>query len=848
MSKFRCFLVLWLCINVIEISGLREEEKGRGVWDLARPFVKRKERRTIFANENGQVTAARVSDRVNGSYLLHFITLEPNSLFLPVLLHADMVFYVHTGAGRLGWNEDDNMRHAEVRKGDVYRLPAGTVFFAQSSLESERQKLRIYAIFATSINDLREPATGPYTSLSDLVLGFDKDVLQAAFQVPEDVIEDILSGAKQPPIIHGQHEMEHRVTMWDKEMKYVKQLVGNKGLILSEVNKKKDKKDKDKKDEDEKMYNIMEEDKDFENCNGWSLTVTRDNLDALKGSDIGIFMVNLTKGSMMGPHWNRMATEIAIVLEGQGMVRVVCPKTNANLAECRNRRFHVHEGDVFVVPRFHPMTQIAFNNGSFVFVGFSTSAMYNNPQFLAGKASVFRALNVDVVAASFNVTNTTITQLFGAQEDLVILECVSCAGEELRIMEEEIEREMDERRKKEEAAARKEEEERRQEEEEEKARREEEERKQREEEEAREEEEERRREEEARKEEEGEREEEEKARREEEERKQREEEEAREEEEERRREEEARKEEEGEREEEEKARREEEERKQREEEEAREEEEERRREEEARKEEEGEREEEEKARREEEERKQREEEEAREEEEERRREEEEEEARKEEEEAREREEEEKARREEEERKQREEEEVWRKREQEERREEEEAHRGEGGRSREDEEERRQERARRAEEEAKRAAKERDRRAQEEARRAAEEERERERRQWEPQEGKGDRGRPGRRQWEPQEGRGDRREPERRQWEPQEGRGSRGERKEGGRSSEDTRRAAEEERERERRQWEPQEGRGGRGEQRRRQWEHQGGRGSRGEREEGWRGKWDDERRQRRLTI
>ncbi|KAG9136058.1 hypothetical protein Leryth_021281 [Lithospermum erythrorhizon] len=747
MSKFRCFLVLWLCINVIEISGLREEEKGRGVWDLARPFVKRKERRTIFANENGQVTAARVSDRVNGSYLLHFITLEPNSLFLPVLLHADMVFYVHTGAGRLGWNEDDDMRHAEVRKGDVYRLPAGTVFFAQSSLESERQKLRIYAIFATSINDLREPATGPYTSLSDLVLGFDKDVLQAAFQVPEDVIEDILSGAKQPPIIHGQHEMEHRVTMWDKEMKYVKQLVGNKGLILSEVNKKKDKKDKDKKDEDEKMYNIMEEDKDFENCNGWSLTVTRDNLDALKGSDIGIFMVNLTKGSMMGPHWNRMATEIAIVLEGQGMVRVVCPKTNANLAECRNRRFHVHEGDVFVVPRFHPMTQIAFNNGSFVFVGFSTSAMYNNPQFLAGKASVFRALNVDVVAASFNVTNTTITQLFGAQEDLVILECVSCAGEELRIMEEEIEREMDERRKKEEAAARKEEEERRQEEEEEKARREEEERKQREEEEAREEEEERRREEE----------------------------------------EEARKEEE----------------------EARE------------------REEEEKARREEEERKQREEEGG-----ERRKE------------AREREGESKERRGE----TREREEVWRKREEEESREEEEAHRGEGGRSREDEEERRQERARRAEEEAKRAAEERDRRAQEEARRAAEEERERERRQWEPQEGKGDRGRPGRRQWEPQEGRGDRREPERRQWEPQEGRGSRGERKEGGRSSEDTRRAAEEERERERRQWEPQEGRGGRGEQRRRQWEHQGGRGSRGEREEGWSGKWDDERRQRRLTI
>lgn len=43
----------------------------------------------------------------------------------------------------------------DIKRGDVYRLPPGTVFFIQSSLEPERQKLRICAIFANTEQDLR---------------------------------------------------------------------------------------------------------------------------------------------------------------------------------------------------------------------------------------------------------------------------------------------------------------------------------------------------------------------------------------------------------------------------------------------------------------------------------------------------------------------------------------------------------------------------------------------------------------------------------------------------------------------------------------------------------------------
>ncbi|KAL3630316.1 hypothetical protein CASFOL_023300 [Castilleja foliolosa] len=484
-------LFLWCAIAITTTTGVRASGS----------LVKTEQRKTLFFSEDGQISAARVADNINGSYLLHFFTLEPNSLFLPALLHADMIFYVHTGSGKLSWTYEDELKSTEITRGDVFRLEQGSFFFINSNLETEteRQKLRINAIFFDSNNDLHEPAIGPYSSIRDMVLGFDREVLKSAFKVPEEVIDDLLNGTSPPAIVHGLQRTKKAA--FEMEAQFMSSFLGTRGFNIVELNKK-----KKKKKSDAKLYNLFKEDKDFENCNGWSTTVTGKKLSALRGSDVGLFMVNLTAGSMMGPHWNPTATEVAVVLQGRGMVRVVC-SSFSNGTHCRNKSFEVEEGDVFAVPRFHPMAQISFNNGTLVFMGFSTSAKKNHPQFLAGQASVFRSLDKDVLAMSFNVSNTTLDQLLAPQHESVILGCVSCADEELRIMEEERERareearekekeeterrkkerkkEEEEARKREEAAAKREEEERRKKQEEEEAearRKEEEERRRREEE------------------------------------------------------------------------------------------------------------------------------------------------------------------------------------------------------------------------------------------------------------------------------------------------------------------------------------------------------------------------------
>ncbi|KNA20974.1 hypothetical protein SOVF_047270 [Spinacia oleracea] len=712
------FLLLLNNNNKCVCVGLSFHEDGGvsgGSTGTVGRLVKKEDRLPVVATEFGQISAVDVDDgssetgkrrgRHYNNYHVQFITLEPNSLFLPVLLHADMVFYVQTGSGKLSWTDSDELTKVSLQRGDVYRLKSGTLFYVHSSLEPERPRLRIIAIFTNPEEEqLQGPLIGPYSSINDLVRGFDKDILQAAFQVPEEVVEELTSATDTPAIVHAETK---RKNFWQQQEK----LLINVYLGIQRYGNRVD----ENKKKHTKTFNFFKEDPDFKNCNGWSTVVTKHDLHALHGSQIGVFMVNLTKGSMMGPHWNPTATEVSIVLEGEGMVRVVCPSALTN-KECKNSRFRVEEGDVFTVPRFHPVAQTSFNNGSLVFMGFSTTTKKNHPQFLAGKASVLQTLSKPILGVSFNVSNTTIDQLLAAQEEAIILDCTSCAEEQEVRMEDEIEKE----RQEEEERRREEEEKRKREEEEERKKREEEEEQKRQEEEEekrkKEEEEERRRKEE---EEERRREEEEQRRHEEEEQRRREEEEA----EQRRQEEE-----------EEKRQREEEEEQRKREKEERKREEDEEKEREAQEKEQKRREEEEKRREEEEERQREEEEQRRQEEEERQREEEEqrqreeEEQRRQEEEERQREEEKERQREEEEQRRREKEEKRRQREEEEQRRQEEKER-----QREEERQRRQEEEERQREEEEEIEQEEQQRRQEEERRRQEEEEKRRREESETEE-------------------------------------------------------------------------------------------------------------------
>ncbi|CAN7082429.1 unnamed protein product [Brassica oleracea var. botrytis] len=430
-------------------------------------LIKKDQWKPIFGTQFGQISTVQIGEGCGGMgpYKIRSITLEPNALLLPLLLHSDMVFFVESGSGILNWVEAE-ATSSEIRRGDVYRLRPGTVFYLQSKPIDIflGTKLRVYAIFSNTEECLHDPCFGAYSSITDLLFGFDETILQSAFGVPEEII-GLMTNRTQPPLIV--HDMlstpgEANTYTWQLQPRLLKLFAG---YVSAAENKKKEKKTKKAK-----TFNVFESEPDFQSPNGRTITINRKDLEVLSGSMVGVSMVNLTQASMMGPHWNPWACEISIVLKGSGMVRVLRSSisSTSSSSECKNMRFKVEEGDIFAVPRLHPMAQMSFINESLVFIGFITSARNNEPQFLAGQRSAFRFLDREVLAASLNVSSVMVDGLLGAQKEAAVLGCPYCAEGELEKLKVETEmKKRDDERKREEEEAKKEEEERRKREEEE---------------------------------------------------------------------------------------------------------------------------------------------------------------------------------------------------------------------------------------------------------------------------------------------------------------------------------------------------------------------------------------------
>lgn len=123
---------------------------------------------------------------------------------------------------------------------------------------------------------------------------------------------------------------------------------------------------------------------------------------------------------MLAPHMNPTATEYGIVLSGYGEIQVVLPNgTGMNM--------RVSVGDVFWIPRYFAFCQIASRVAPFEFVGFTTSAYKNRPQFLVGSNSLLRSLNLTSLAMAFGVDEGTMKRFIGAQREAVILPTASAA-------------------------------------------------------------------------------------------------------------------------------------------------------------------------------------------------------------------------------------------------------------------------------------------------------------------------------------------------------------------------------------------------------------------------------------
>ncbi|XP_042388016.1 vicilin-like seed storage protein At2g18540 [Zingiber officinale] len=409
---------------LLAVSGAAEL-RGGGV--SAPLLVTKESRRAVVSTDAGSITSVDVNDESRGRYHLEFITMEPSSLFLPVLLHADMLFYVHSGNGRVHTSvredEKERVEHMDVERGDVSVVEKGSVFYVQSRPSLTEESLQIHLLFNHVDEGNSEKASNEaYSIIGDLIRGFAAKILQKGFGVSEETIEAIKRVEKPPliiPFLHNNEMMETHT--WIRR-------------ITSDTHDELAKKNKNKK------FNFFKAKPDVENCNGWSTVLTHKDLKALESSHIEAFMVNLSKASFFKYSSSKVYLNINKEFRDKsgGMVQVVCPnQAPIDMYQCKEINFRVKEGDVVAVPGHLPMSHMSYNNGSLVFVGFSGIARKNSPQWLVGKNSVLQTIDKEILALALNVPKSIVKDLVRSRSEPMILDCTSCAEKLDDKMEEE---------------------------------------------------------------------------------------------------------------------------------------------------------------------------------------------------------------------------------------------------------------------------------------------------------------------------------------------------------------------------------------------------------------------------
>ncbi|KAL3518343.1 hypothetical protein ACH5RR_020932 [Cinchona calisaya] len=378
------------------------------------------------------------------------ITMEPNSLFIPQYLDASIVLFIRRGEARLGHIYKDDFAERHLKTGDVYRIASGSAFYIVNTAESHR--LHIICSIDTSENygwqwhnhGFQSYFVGGGTNPTSILSGFDPSTMSTAFNVSIDELREITTRQQSGPIVYLSDS--HTPSIWSKfldlkehqRLAHLKRIVhleeeanqveeeqptwSFRKLLITVFGEEKNKgDDRGGRGKGPDAYNLYDRKPDFKNDYGWSTALDEHDYSPLGHSDVGVFLVNLSAGSMMAPHVNPRAVEYGIVLKGTGSVQIVFP--NGTLA----MNAKVSEGDAFWVPRYFPFCQIASRAGPFEFFGFTTSARNNRPQFLVGANSLLQTMNGPEFAAAFGVSEERLRKIVNAQRESTILPSSSVA-------------------------------------------------------------------------------------------------------------------------------------------------------------------------------------------------------------------------------------------------------------------------------------------------------------------------------------------------------------------------------------------------------------------------------------
>ncbi|KAL2485713.1 RmlC-like cupins superfamily protein [Abeliophyllum distichum] len=461
-------LVVVVCCALVAGVGGYEEEEGGGGGEEGRAgraegvdwFLLQDSKQMVKTDAGNMRVVRGFGGKFMKSHMhIGFITMEPRSLFIPQYLDSSLILFIRKGEARIGHIYKDDLVEKRLKAGDIYRIEAGSAFYLINSAEG--QILHTICSIDTSESlgwhTFQSFFIGGGTYPMSILSGFDPLTLSTAFNVSVPELKELLTRQQAGPIVYlsrshspsiwaGFLDLEHHqklahlkrvVHLKEKYSEEKEQPKWSFRKLLISVLGKANKKREDKKSKGPDSYNIYDRKPDFKNNYGYSIALDESDYSPLGQSDTGIYLVNLSEGSMMAPHINPRATEYGIVLRGAGTIHIAYP--NGSLAMSAK----VTEGNVFWIPRYFPFCQIASRSGPFEFFGFTTSARQNRPQFLVGANSLLQTMRGVELATAFGVSEERLNEILDSQRESVILPSASIVAQPDETVEETMEVELE---------------------------------------------------------------------------------------------------------------------------------------------------------------------------------------------------------------------------------------------------------------------------------------------------------------------------------------------------------------------------------------------------------------------
>lgn len=150
MGKKEALLLLLIIAVLGKAIGITEE--GEEEWwrerEEEREFgTKEKflleDSKQVIETEAGEMRVMRspVSRILDRPMHIGFITMEPKSLFVPQYLDSSLILFVRRGDVKVGLIYKDELAERRMKGGDVFRIPAGSVFYMVNVGEGQRLQI-----------------------------------------------------------------------------------------------------------------------------------------------------------------------------------------------------------------------------------------------------------------------------------------------------------------------------------------------------------------------------------------------------------------------------------------------------------------------------------------------------------------------------------------------------------------------------------------------------------------------------------------------------------------------------------------------------------------------------------